>query len=74
MDKIIYVIELKSEEGNLLGVWVGTDGSALCTMPWTKALKFYDRDSAERFRMLISEKKWYFSLKYLEVTEHKETG
>jgi hypothetical protein len=71
--KICFAIEVKNDDGDLTAMWISTDGCGLFSGPWSTAIKFYDRDSAERFRMVAGKKKWSYPLKNLEVTEHEES-
>ena len=70
---ICYLIECKNDDGNLIGLYVGTDGNSLSMATiYSVATKFADRLSAERFKLWMHGKYPAINLANFEVTEHEE--
>lgn len=69
---VCYVIEYKDSDGKVTGQYIGTDGEEFSLREsWSKALKFSDRDSVERFRIWLTHSSFKLDITRMKVTNRE---
>ena len=70
---MIYVIEQKTKDGDLISMYISTFQTLHPHWNvWERALKFYDKESAEWFMRYLDMMTHLYTFDVMEVTEHEE--